>query len=202
MDRGVEHHRLRTNARTSTLVPLLTVLIAALPVPARADFFASLTAAVSLASSRWVSEISAATKSEVRMKCLACLLQFDTLHCKILITPSEISSFRFLQCVCVPPWPCDDRRGCSFLCHPSPENSSAAARNQYHRSAHHHETEQMIAIWIWLSVRNTDCRFRSDKQGPATHVSVDAMDVLTDRRTVRITFLLKVFVEHSSACCN
>ena len=54
---------------------------------------------------------------------------------------------------------------------------------------------QTIAIWIWLSVRNIDCRFRSDTQGRATHVSVDVMDVLTDRSTVRITFFLNTFTE-------
>ena len=69
--KGFGYHRVRTNARTAALVPLLAVLVAALPVPAHADVLASLTAAISLASSRCVSETSAASKSEVRMKCLA-----------------------------------------------------------------------------------------------------------------------------------
>ena len=51
IDKGLENQRVLT---TPELVPLLALAIAALPVPAHADVLASLTAATSLASSRWV----------------------------------------------------------------------------------------------------------------------------------------------------
>ena len=44
IDKGLENQRVRTNASTPALVPLLAVLIAALPVPAHEDVLASLAA--------------------------------------------------------------------------------------------------------------------------------------------------------------
>ena len=38
IEEGLGYHRVRTNARTPALLPLLAVLIAALPLPAHADF--------------------------------------------------------------------------------------------------------------------------------------------------------------------
>ena len=57
-------------------------------------------------------------------------------------------------------------------------------------------------MWNWRSVRNTNCRFRSDRQGSPAHVSVVVIDVLTDTKTVRVRFFLKTFTEQSSACSN
>ena len=67
MDKGLEHQRVQTNASTPALVPLFAVLIAALPVPAHEDFLASVTTVTSLSLPRWVSEVRAASKSEVRI---------------------------------------------------------------------------------------------------------------------------------------
>ena len=44
IDRGLENQRFRTSVSTPALVPLFTVFVAALPVPAHPDFFASVTA--------------------------------------------------------------------------------------------------------------------------------------------------------------
>ena len=59
MDKGLENHRMRTSASTPALVPLLAVLIAALPVPAHENFSASVGAVTSFSLS--------ASKSDVRM---------------------------------------------------------------------------------------------------------------------------------------
>ena len=67
MDRGLENQRVRTSASTPALVPLLAVLIASLPVPAHVNFRASLAAVTSFSLSKWVSEMRAAPKSDVRM---------------------------------------------------------------------------------------------------------------------------------------
>ena len=67
IDRSLENQRFRTNVSTPALVPLLTVFVAALPVPAQPDFFASVTADRSPSFPRWVSEMSVASKSEVGM---------------------------------------------------------------------------------------------------------------------------------------
>ena len=83
----IENQRVRTNASTPVLVPLFAMLIAALPVPAHEDFLAPVTAVTSLSLPKWVSEMRAASKSEVRMWCLACSLQTVTLHWKIFTTP-------------------------------------------------------------------------------------------------------------------
>ena len=66
-DRGFENQRVRTNARTSALVPLFAVLIAALPVRAHENFLASSAAVTSFPLFKWVSEMRAASKSDVRM---------------------------------------------------------------------------------------------------------------------------------------
>ena len=52
IDKGLENQRVRTNASTSALIPLLAVLIAALPVPAHEDFLASVAAVTSLSLPR------------------------------------------------------------------------------------------------------------------------------------------------------
>ena len=57
----------RTSASTPALVPLLAVLVAALPVPAHENLRASLTAITSFSLSKWVSEMRAASKSDMRM---------------------------------------------------------------------------------------------------------------------------------------
>ena len=67
IDRGLENQRFRTSVSTPALVPLFTVFIAALPVPAHPDFFASVTADKNPSLPRWVSEMSVASKSEVRI---------------------------------------------------------------------------------------------------------------------------------------
>ena len=70
IDRNMENQCFWTSVSTTALVPLLTVFVAALPVPAQPDFFASVTADRSPSFPRWVSEMSVASKSEVRMQCL------------------------------------------------------------------------------------------------------------------------------------
>ena len=66
IDKGLENQRVRTNARTPALVPLFAVLIAALPVRAHESFLASSAAVTSFPLSKWVSEVRAASKSDVR----------------------------------------------------------------------------------------------------------------------------------------
>ena len=63
MDKGLENQRVRTSAS----VPLLAVLVAALPVPAHENFRGSLAAITNFSLSKWVSEMRAASKSDVRM---------------------------------------------------------------------------------------------------------------------------------------
>ena len=67
IDKGSENQSVRTRASTPALVPLFAVLIAALPVRAHENFLASLAAVTSFSLSKWVSEMSVASKSEVRM---------------------------------------------------------------------------------------------------------------------------------------
>ena len=67
MDKGLENQRVRTSASTPALVPLLTVLVAALPVPVHENLRASLAAITSFSLSKWVLEMRAASKSDVRM---------------------------------------------------------------------------------------------------------------------------------------
>ena len=62
-----ENQRERTNADALALVPLFAMLIAAQPVPAHEKFFASLAAVTGFSLSKWVSEMGAASKSDVRM---------------------------------------------------------------------------------------------------------------------------------------
>ena len=54
---------MRTSASTPALVPLLAVLIAALPAPAHENFRASYAAVTSFSLSKWFSEMRAASKS-------------------------------------------------------------------------------------------------------------------------------------------
>ena len=58
MDKGLGNQRVRTSASTPALVPLLAVLVAALPVPAHENLCASLAAITSFSLSKWVSESS------------------------------------------------------------------------------------------------------------------------------------------------
>ena len=153
--------------------------IPALPVPAHADFLASLTAVKSVASSRWVSETSAASKSEVRMKSLARSLQHATLHCKILVTTSKISSFRFLP-VCLRP------HLALWWQKKSPPVPAASVTALHLRLTAHNVTvlptimKQRQIITRRLSVRKTDCRLRRNRQG-TNRMTAGVMDVLTER---------------------
>ena len=65
---GLRNQRVRNNA--SALVPLFAVLVVALHGPAHEDVLSSVTAVTSLSLPRWVSEVRAASKSEVRIWCL------------------------------------------------------------------------------------------------------------------------------------
>ena len=68
MDKGLENQRVRGPVRVlPALVPLLAVLVAALPVPAHENLRASLAAITSFSLSKWVSEMRAASKSDMRM---------------------------------------------------------------------------------------------------------------------------------------
>ena len=66
-DRGSENQRVRTSASTPALAPLFAVLIAALPVPVHENVLASLAAVTSFSLPKWVSEMRAVSKSDVRM---------------------------------------------------------------------------------------------------------------------------------------
>ena len=67
VDKGLENQRVRTSASIPALVPLLAVLVAALPVLAHENFSASLATITNFSISEWVSEVRAALKSDVRM---------------------------------------------------------------------------------------------------------------------------------------
>ena len=83
----------------SARVHLLIVLSAALPVRAYANLPASRVPTTSLAPCKWVSDINAASESDVRMKCFACSLQAVTLHC--VTFDLTIRNFQFALPACV-----------------------------------------------------------------------------------------------------
>ena len=114
-DRCLENQRMCTSASTPAHAPLFAVLIAALPVPAHENFLASLAAVTSFSLSKLVSKMRAASKSDVRMQCLACSPQVVTLHWRIFTTPLAISSIRFLPMSLRPPLLVCGKRVISFL---------------------------------------------------------------------------------------
>ena len=66
--------------------------------------FYSLAAVTRFTLSEWVSEMRAASKSDMRMLCLACSLQVVTLHWRFsFTTPCAISNLRFLPMCLRPP---------------------------------------------------------------------------------------------------
>ena len=116
MDRGLETERVRTSASTPALVPLFAVLIAALPVLAHANVFASLAAVTSFSLSKWVSEMRAASKADVRMLVLgvatpSCHVALEDIH----HTLGNLE-FTFLASVLASSsFPRDDKRGCCLF---------------------------------------------------------------------------------------